>query len=386
MKIEKKLPDNVQAKVQKVLEGEDKSKAICQAVNIIVEARNEDLINEIVAESEQASRDEDYRKTLNLRSLNEDEKKFYESFKDIKQAITGAQIDIIPTEIVDRTLDDVKKASDILKLVTFAPASVKKWITAAKTGAAVWGGLTDELKGELTATITSLNIEVNKLTAYLVIPKAIRELSLEYVDKYFRAILAEAMQDGLVTGYLTGDGKTGPIGIFKQINATNSDGTAKDKTVVTNITTLSPKGLSGVRKTLTKEGKRVVPKLYLICNPSDEAEYVDPCMFGESPVGGYIQRTFMPIEKVVDANVPVGKAAFTIENGYIMGTTGVKVNEYKETLAMDDADLITAKCEANGRAVDDNTAVIFDVTKLEEYIPKWQQVNVQAAEQSEQKS
>lgn len=379
MKIEKRLPDNVQAKVQEVLEGEDKSKAICQAIDIIVAARNEDLINEIIAESEQASRDEDYRKTLNLRSLSKSEKQFYENFKDIKQAITGAQIDIIPTEIIDRTLDDVKKASDVLKLVTFAPASVKKWIIASTTGKAVWGGLTDKLKGELTAAITSLNIEVNKLTAYLVIPKAIRELSLEYVDKYFRAILAEAMQDGLVTGYLTGDGKTGPVGIFKQINATNSDGTAKDKTVITNITTLSPKGLAGARKTLTKDGKRVVPKLYLICNPSDEAEYVDPCMFGETPIGGYVQRTFMPIEKIADANVPLGKAVFTIENAYVMGTTGVKVNEYKETLAMDDADLITAKCEANGRAVDDNTAVVFDVTKLEEYIPKWQQVNAQAA-------
>lgn len=382
MKMEKKLPEYVQAKVQEVLEGEDKSKAICEAVDIIVESRNEDLIKELIAQNEQASRDEDYRNTLNLRSLSEKEKEFYENFKDIKQAITGAQIDIIPTEIIDRTLDDVKKASDILKLVTFAPASVKKWITAAKTGAAVWGGLNDKLKGELNAAITSLNIEVNKLTAYLVIPKSVRELALEYVDKYFRAILAEAMQDGLVTGYLTGDGKTGPVGIFKQINATNTDGTAKDKTVVTNITTLSPKGLSEVRKTLTNGGKRAVSKLYLICNPSDEAEYVDPCMFGESPIGGYIQRTFMPIEKISDANVPLGKAAFTIENAYIMGTTGVKVNEYKETLAMDDADLITAKCEANGRAVDDNTAVVFDVTKLEEYIPKWQQVTEQAGGKS----
>lgn len=58
------------------------------------------------------------------------------------------------------------------------------------------------------------------LSAYLVIPKAIRELSMEFVDRYFRAILSEAMQDGLVKGYLDGDGKTGPIGIFRQIGTT----------------------------------------------------------------------------------------------------------------------------------------------------------------------
>ena len=35
------------------------------------------------------------------------------------------------------------------------------------------------------------------------------------------AILSEAMQDGLVKGYLDGDGKNAPIGIFRQIGTTN---------------------------------------------------------------------------------------------------------------------------------------------------------------------
>lgn len=370
MRIEK-IAKEEQDKIVKMIEdapAEGKAAAIMEAVEKIVSIQNQELVDQIVSEATIANQNADYKKTLGLRTLNENEKKFYESFKDIKQSITAAQVDIIPTEIIDRTLDDVKKASDILKLVTFAPANVKKWITAAKTGAAVWGSLTAAVSGELTATISALNIDVNKLTAYLVIPKAIRELSMEYVDKYFRAILAEAMQDGLATGYINGDGKNGPIGIFRQIGTTNSDGTNKAKTVKTDITKLSPKDLAETRKTLTNSGKRVVSKLYLICNPLDEAEYVDPAMFGESMTGaGYVAKTFMPIEKIVDANCPLGKAAFTIENAYIMGTTGVKVNEYDQTKALDDADVIICKCEANGRPVDDNTAVIFDVTKLEEY-------------------
>ena len=50
-----------------------------------------------------------------------------------------------------------------------------------------------------------------------------------------------------------------------------------------------------------------------------------------------------------------------------MGATGVRVTEYDQTKAMENADLIIANCFANGRAVDDDVAVIFDVTKLEEY-------------------
>ena len=347
-----------------------------QSIEMIDEAMHADLIQQVVAESERASRDADYKKQLGLRNLSQEEKKFYEGFKDVKQSITANQIDIIPTEIIDRTLDDVKKASPILKLVNMAPANVKKWIVASHSGVAVWGALTDAIKGELSAEITSLNIELHMLSAYLVIPKAIRELSLEFVDRYFMAILSEAMQDGLVKGYLDGDGKTGPIGIFRQIETVESAGTNKEKTVLTTVTKFSPKGLAPVRKTLTNDGKRVVDKLYLICNPSDEAEYVDPCMYGEALTGGYVNKSFIDIEKIVDANCPKGKAAFTIAGYYTMGTTGVRVNEYDQTKAMENADLIIASCYANGRAVDDNVAVVFDVTKLEEYVLPVNQVTV----------
>ena len=50
----------------------------------------------------------------------------------------------------------------------------------------------DTIKGELNATIEGINMEVNKLSVYLVIPKAIRDLALPFVDKYFLAILQVA--------------------------------------------------------------------------------------------------------------------------------------------------------------------------------------------------
>ena len=378
MKIEG-LRQEVKDKVKQLLDNapaDQKADAIMQSIEMIEEATHADLIQQVVAEAERASHDAEFKKQLGLRNLSQEERKFYEGFKDIKQSITANQIDIIPTEIIDRTLDDVKKASPILKLVNMAPANVKKWIVASHSGAAVWGGITDAIKGELSAEVSALNIELHMLSAYLVIPKAIRELSMEFVDRYFMAILSEAMQDGLVKGYLDGDGKTGPIGIFRQINTTNGDGTQKAKTVSAKITKFSPKGLAEVRKTLTNEGKRVVSKLYLICNPADEAEYVDPCMYGEALTGGYVNKSFIEIEKIVDANCPKGKAAFTIEGYYTMGATGVRVNEYDQTKAMENADLIIATCYANGRAVDDNVAVIFDVTKLEEYVLPVTQVTI----------
>lgn len=61
---------------------------------------------------------------------------------------------------------------------------------------------------------------------------------------------------------------------------------------------------------------------------------------------------------------------------YTMGASVMDVNTFDQTKAMDDADVIIGKCYANGRAVDDECAVVFDITKLEEYVLPVQQVTV----------
>lgn len=361
----------LQQKVKELLDGaEDKSAAIYEAAEMIINAKHDTLIKELVEQNAKAAADESYRKSLGLHTLSKEESEFYEKVKGgVYQAITAKQIDIMPTSIVDRTLEDVKKASDILTLVNFAPADVKHWITGEHSGKAAWGTeLTSEITGELSATIKGIDLEQHKLTVYMVIPKAISDLALPFVDKYFRAILVEAMQDGLVDGYLNGNGKTGPVGITKKLETFTSNGTAQDKTKLNTIKKFSPKGLKEVRKTLSNKGKRRVTELHLICNPLDEAEYVDPCLYGEALTGGYRNTSFMPIVKHVDANCPEGTGIFTLKGVYTMGTSGVRFDEYDQTKAMEDANLVIGKCYANGRADDDNCAVVFDITKLEEYV------------------
>ena len=206
-------------KAKEILEkAEDKSQAILEAVELINEAANKDLIERILKESANANAKAQNFNKLGLRQLSDEENKFYDALKtNVRQAIDGKQIDLIPTTIIDNTLVDVKKASDLLSLVSFAPSDVKKWLSASKTGTYVWGKLTDAVKGELSVAFESLNIELGKITAYLVLPKAIRDLSNPFVDKYFTAILAETVNDGLEYAFLLGTGVEQPIGVFRKI-------------------------------------------------------------------------------------------------------------------------------------------------------------------------
>ena len=367
-----KVNQELQEKVVELLNNsEDKSKAIYEAIEMLNEAQHQDLIEQLQIENEAFKANSQLNEKLGLRALSKNEKSFYE--KLINQSVTVKQGDVLPTELIDNTLASVKEASDTLKLVQMAPAGVKKWLVAEKTGTASWAGLTDALTAELTATITSMNIEVNKLYVLLVVPKAIRELALPFVDKYFSAILAEAMHDGLVDGYLNGNGKVAPIGIFKQINAVNVDSTHKDKTVSSTITGFSPKQLAPVKKTLSNGGTRKVNKLYLIANPSDVYEYVEPALYYQG-ANGYISTSRTEIEVIEEPMCPKGKAAFTLDKMYVLGMNSIKVDEYKETKALEDANVLIGKVYANGRATDDNTAFIFDVTKLVEYVPTYNSV------------
>ena len=87
------------------------------------------------------------------------------------------------------------------------------------------------------------------------------------------------------------------------------------------------------------------------------------------------------IRKIPTANCPQGAAGFLIDSPdyYTMGISGVSIKEYDQTKALDDADVVIGKCYGNGRAVDDDVCYYFDPTKLEEFVPKFFQVNTPAA-------
>lgn len=104
---------------------EDKSKAIVEVIEMLNTAQHADLIKELQMESEAVKADAQMNEKLGLRTLSKNEKEFYSKLVKANQSVTFTQDDILPTEIIDRTLDDIKATSDTLKLVNFAPAGVK---------------------------------------------------------------------------------------------------------------------------------------------------------------------------------------------------------------------------------------------------------------------
>ena len=346
-----------------------KAEAIAAAMEEISELYDSALEERILAEAARAREDEAFRKSLNMPVLTEAEKQFYTRLKGGPQmAVTATQADILPTQIIDRTLEDIKQDSGILDLINFTPIGVKKWLFGSATGTATWGALTSAITGDLAVTITSADMEAFKLFAAVVIPKAIRDLELGYVERYFRAKLAEVMHDGIVDGYLNGNGKVAPIGITKRIDNVNASGEHTAKTKITTLTGFSPAAIAPVAKTLSHNGKRAVDRIYVIVNPMDAYQYVFPALYGDSMIAGWVDKSFIPVTVIQEPGITTGTGVCTLKGKYTMGFSGVKVDEYRETKALDDADLFIGKVYANGRADDDDCAVVFDTTKLAPYV------------------
>lgn len=360
-------------------EAEDKSEALATVIATIkaeqsgevknlassianVQTKLTDIETKILEEASKNPLANGYEKLTN------EEDVFINSLKDIQNSVSGAQIDIFPVTVVDQTLEDIKKESDLLQLINFAPSGVTKWFTAEKTGAATWGAIDATITSELTASFKALNLELHKLSGFLVIPKSIRELANAFVLKYVKAILAETMRDGIINAYLKGDGANGPIGIMNNFSDENLNATATAKTVLATLTGFSPKQLAPVLTTLSNSGKRAVGRLHIITNPSDAYTYVYPALYGEGLLGGYTPKSFKEIVVHEEPLLDAGTGIITIEGKYTFGLSDVKLAEYKETKALDDADVFVAKAYGNGRATDNNTAVVFDVTKLVEYV------------------
>ena len=71
------ISEETKAAITKMLnESEDKAKAIADAVEMVAAEAQKDLVDKVLAEAKRAEYDADYKKSLGLRPLSENETKF----------------------------------------------------------------------------------------------------------------------------------------------------------------------------------------------------------------------------------------------------------------------------------------------------------------------
>lgn len=300
--------------------------------------------------------------------LTAEEKQF---FTNIAQSDGFTSDIILPETTIDRIFEDLSTAHPLLQELNIKNAGLlTRIIKSDKTGAAVWGKVFGEIKGQLNAAFTEETVTQSKLTAFVVLPKDLDKFGPSWIEAYVREQIVETFAVALEDGFLNGRGPTKdePIGLVRDLEASVSPTNGHAKKAVAGTLTfansaITVKELSQVMKYLSTKanGKSVNinGRVVLVVNPIDSWDIKALYTFLNAN-GVYV--TVLPFNlRIVESEFQTpGQLLAFVNNrydAYVAG--GVEVKEFKETLAIEDANLFTAKQFAFGKADDNKVSAIY---------------------------
>lgn len=323
-----------------------------------------------------------------VRQLTSEETKYYQSVIDAmksgspKQALTELDI-VMPKTIIDDVFNDLTTEHPLLDAIDFQNSgAVTEWLLNGNTDQlATWSPLSAEIIKELTSEFKKIDLQQNKLSAFIPIAKAMLDLGPLWLDRYVRAILSEALYLGLEDGILNGRGQTTsihePIGMRKDMTKAVEPATGyadKDKVV---LNSLDPKSYGDVLVQLaqTENGHaRVISSVILVVNPKDYLTKVMPATTPRATDGTYTHNVFpFPTTVVQSARIAEGEAIMGIGKRYLMaagtGKSG-KIEYSDEYRFLEDERVYLTKFYGHGQPKDNNSFVLLDITNLKPTIQK----------------
>lgn len=313
------------------------------------------------------------------RQLTGDERTFYQNLlsamraEDPRQAISDLNL-TFPITVVDDVFTDLQTNHPLLSEIDFMPANgITRWLMdSGEDNEAQWGDLCDEIVKELAGGFEVFEAALHKLSGLMFTCKSGFEIGPEWLDRYVREVLFEALANGLEKGCVAGTGKKMPIGMDRQVGegVVVTDGVYPQKALITvNRFDLETTGRLLSMLCVSEKGKaRVINKVILVCNPMDYYSKVLPGTMVMGPDGSYRSALPFDVKIVPSAKVALGEAIFGAPKGYfatasLAGKGKIDYSDHYH-FAEDERTWIV-KCYANGRPKDNNYFLRLDISNLQ---------------------
>lgn len=313
--------------------------------------------------------------------LTSAEKKYYTKLidamnsNDPKMALTNLEIDM-PETVIDRVFEDIRQEHPLLNEIQFVNTNgaIKMIVNKGEVQLAVWGKLTDGYTKELSGSIEEIDTTLLSLSAFIPIAKAMLDLGPVWVDSYIRAILSEAIANGLEDGMINGDGDGKPVGMTMIVgkDAVISGGkyTAKTPVKLTSLDSATYGEFISKLATNSETGNpRRVTNVIMICNPKDYLKIVGPATTMLTPSGTYVNNIFpiVPTKVIQSRYVPEGKAIFGLGNRYFAALGAPKGGkiEYDDSVKFMTRERVYGIfLYGNGMPLDNNAFIVADISEL----------------------
>lgn len=279
---------------------------------------------------------------------------------------------VIPETIITKVFEDLVAEHPFLKLIGLTYTGIKlKVIRADAKGAAIWGDLFGDIKGQLDATFTETKGDQSKLTAFVVLPNDIADFGPAWIKQFVTTQITEAFAVSAESAFLTGDGNNKPIGLNRQVqkDVTVTGGVYPEKASAGDLTlkdtATAKKELAGIVKKLSvkENGTPIVArgKIVLVTAPGSSIDF-EAAMTMQNVNGQWVNALPYGLQTCESVAVAEGKVIAFVMGRYDAFSAGpLTIKPFDQTLALEDATLYTAKQFFFGKAADNNAAQVYDL-------------------------
>lgn len=278
---------------------------------------------------------------------------------------------ILPKTTINEIFEDLTTEHPLLGLLGLKTTGLRmKFLKSDTKGAAVWGKIFSEIKGQLDEMFDEEDAKQSKLTAFVVLPNDALEYGAAWLKQFVKTQIVETFAVALEEAYLTGDGNEKPIGLTRNISkdAPVTGGVYPIKTSAGTITLADAKTtaaeMGGIVRALSRKenGKKLVArgKIVLVVSPGQGVDF-EAASTIQNVNGQWVFALPFGMRIVESEFTPDGKIVAFVQGRYDAYTAGgVSIKQFDQTLAMQDMQLFTAKQFAYGKAKDNNAALLFD--------------------------
>lgn len=317
-----------------------------------VEAKTGDLLNARKSDSKMTQAEVDFFNEIST-----------DTWKDDK---------VIPETIITKVFEDLVAEHPFLKLIGLTYTGIKlKVIRADAKGAAIWGDLFGDIKGQLDATFTETKGDQSKLTAFVVLPNDMADFGPAWIKQFVTTQITEAFAVAAESAFLTGDGNGKPIGLNRQVqkDVTVTGGVYPEKasagTLTLKDTATAKKELAGIVKKLSvkENGTPIVArgKIVLVTAPGSSIDF-EAAMTMQNVNGQWVNALPYGLQTCESVAVTESKVIAFVMGRYDAFSAGsLTIKPFDQTLALQDATLYTAKQFFFGKAADNNAAQVYDL-------------------------
>ena len=325
-----------------------------------------------------------------IRQLTAEETKFYQDFiasarQAGEQTVITNITSALPQTVIDSVMDDIKAAYPLLDMIDFTNtgAAIKWVLNAQGAQAATWDELNTPIAKDLAGALAVVDLTQCKLSAYMFTTQDMLALGPQWVDRYVRALMADALAAGLETAIVDGNGVKKPIGMTRAFTSSYDQSTGYARKEATSVVTLDPTTYGALLATLATDGNtskpRPVSRAILIVNPADYFSLVMPATTVLTPMGTYVGGVLpFPTDIIQSVGVPSGKAVLGIAKKYFMGVgtgKGGKLEYSDDYKFVEDLRTYKIKFYGMGRPYDINAFQYLDISNLVPVIPSVKTVN-----------